>query len=414
MESRTRMLELLQTRRRDYSLPQPFYVDPEFFRIDVEHIFATQWLLGGPACQIPKAGNYFTFNIGSTPLVVVRGKDKVIRAFHNTCRHRGSRICTKEKGTSARLLCPYHQWTYDLDGRLIFAGNMGQDFDLSQFPLKQAHCETVGGLLFVNLSRGTPPDFEQFRRDVAPYLAPHQLERSKVAYQSDIVEKGNWKLTMENNRECYHCNANHPELLRTLSEFDAADDPRISPEFAARLIEKGEKWDALGLPNRPTNDPHKRYRAVRLPFEHGLSMTMDGKPGCRRLLGAISDPDLGSLRLLNLPNSWNHLQGDHVVCFRALPVGPQATLVTTWWLVHEEAKEGVDYDVEHLTHVWVATNDQDRRVVEENQAGINSMAYEPGPYSPTIEFGVQSFIDWYTEEMQSQLGGSNRLRVAAG
>jgi Rieske 2Fe-2S family protein len=415
MDTRTQMLELLQTRKPNFSLPQPFYIDPGFYQVDVEQIYYTQWLLAGPSCQIPKPGNYFTFNVASTSVLVVRGKDKEIRAFFNTCRHRGSRICTKEKGTAARLLCPYHQWTYELDGKLIFAGNMGDDFDTSEFPLKPVHCETVEGMVFVNLSPGKPPAIEPFVRDVSAYMAPHALAHCKVAHQSDSVESGNWKLVMENNRECYHCNGNHPELLRTLSEYDAADDPRINPEFAAKLTNMGERWDALELPNRPVNDPHKRYRAVRLPFEHGLSMTIDGQVGCKRLMGSITDPDLGSLRLLNLPNSWNHLQGDHAVIFRILPIGPQETLLTTWWLVHEDAREGEDYDIEHLTRVWNATNDQDRRVVEENQRGINSMAYEPGPYSPAIEMGVQSFIDWYTTEMKDQLGDSgSRLKVAAG
>ncbi len=415
MHARKQMLELLQSRKPDYSLPQPFYIDPEFFQVDLESIFGTQWLLAGPSCQIPKPGNYFTFNVGRTPILIVRGRDKQVRAFHNTCRHRGSRICTKEKGSTARLLCPYHQWTYELDGTLIFAGNMGEGFDASQFPLKQAHCETVEGLVFVNLSPGSPPSIEPFRRDVAVYMSPHDLEHCKVAHQTDSIERGNWKLVMENNRECYHCNSNHPELLRTLSEYDAADDPRIDPAFADRLTEKGAQWDALGLPNRPANDPHKRFRAVRLPFAHGVSMTIDGKEGCKRLMGSITDPDLGSLRLLNLPNSWNHLQGDHAVIFRVLPIGPQESLLTTWWLVNQDAKEGVDYEIDHLTRVWVATNDQDRRVVEENQLGINSTAYEPGPYSQQIEMGVQSFIDWYTTEMKGQLGGEGtRLRVAAG
>ena len=130
-------------------------------------------------------------------------------------------------------------------------------------------------------------------------------------------------------------------------------------------------------------------------------MTMDGKPAVKRLLGNLSSTDLGSVRMLSLPNSWNHLQADYTMAFRVLPLGPQLTQVTTWWLVHKDAQEGVDYDVEHLTRVWAATNDQDRVLAENNQAGINNKAYEPGPYSPQIEFGVQNFIDWYTTEMQA-------------
>ncbi len=417
MDAHQHMLELLQTRRRDYSLPQPFYNDPEFFRLDMEHIFGRAWLLAGLSCEIPKPGNYFTLNIGDTPLLIVRDREMQVRAFYNTCRHRGSRLCTKDKGTTAKLVCPYHQWTYELDGKLLFAGNMGADFDPKQFPLKRAHCETVGGYVFVSIAPdGEAPDFTAFRRDVEPYMVPHGLEDAKVAFESNIVEKANWKLVIENNRECYHCAGNHPELLKTLSEFDSTDDPRVDPKFAERILRKAAEWDAHGLPNRVIHSPDNRYRVVRLPFAHGVSMTMDGKTAVKRLLGRLKSSDLGSLRLLSLPNSWNHLQGDHALFFRVLPLGPQETLVTTKWLVHKDAVEGVDYDLDNLSRVWLATNDQDRVLAEENQLGINSKAYEPGPYSQSIEFGVQNFIDWYTGEMTERLAstpGARRLKVVA-
>ena len=414
MESRALMLDLLRSRKPTYSLPQPFYNDPEFFQLDMQHIFGTQWLFAGLSCEISKPGHYFTFNVGQNPLMVVRGQDKQIRAFYNTCRHRGSKICLKEKGSAAKLVCPYHQWTFDLDGRLLFAGSMDKGFDPAQYPLKQAHCESVGGYIFVSLADGPAPDFEAFRQAVEPYLRPHDLDNAKVAFESHMIEQANWKLVLENNRECYHCAGSHPELLRTLAEFDDPADPRINPKFVEKMNRKSQEWDALGLAHRAINDPAKRYRVVRLPFQHGESMTMDGKPACKKLLGTLTDSDLGSVRLLNLPNSWNHLQGDHCIAFRVLPLSPQETLVTTKWLVHKDAVEGVDYDVERLSKVWLATNEQDRTLAEQNQLGINSKAYEPGPYSQTIEFGVQSFIDWYTGEMQRQLeGNAGRQQAAA-
>lgn len=135
-----------------------------------------------------------------------------------------------------------------------------------------------------------------------------------------------------------------------------------------------------------------------------MAMTVDGKVACNKLMGRIKNPDLGSLRILHLPNSWNHFMGDHAVVFRVLPLGPQKTLVTTKWLVRKDAVEGVDYDPENMRKVWDATNDQDRRLAEENQRGINSVAYEPGPYSETTEFGVIDFLQWYSEQMLSNLG----------
>jgi Rieske 2Fe-2S family protein len=116
-------------------------------------------------------------------------------------------------------------------------------------------------------------------------------------------------------------------------------------------------------------------------------MTADGRPACSKLLGNLYDADLGSVRFLSLPNTWNHIQADHAVTFRVLPIGPEETLVTTKWLVHRNAQEGVHYDVDRLTAIWATTNDQDKRLAENNQLGIRGSSYRPGPYSKLIEGG---------------------------
>jgi Rieske 2Fe-2S family protein len=116
-------------------------------------------------------------------------------------------------------------------------------------------------------------------------------------------------------------------------------------------------------------------------------------------MGRIQNRQLGSMRILHLPNSWNHMQSDHCIVFRVLPISAQETLVTTKWLVHKDAVEGEDYNVERLRQVWDATNNQDRILAEEAQRGINSIAYQPGPYSNTFEFGVVNFINWYSETL---------------
>jgi Rieske 2Fe-2S family protein len=121
-------------------------------------------------------------------------------------------------------------------------------------------------------------------------------------------------------------------------------------------------------------------------------------------MGRIKNPDLGSMRILHLPHAWNHCMGDHVIVFTVWPISAQETMVSTKWLVHKDAVEGVDYDVARLREVWDATNDQDRRLAEENQRGINSIAYQPGPYSKTYEFGVVNFIDWYSARLLENLG----------
>jgi Rieske 2Fe-2S family protein len=132
-------------------------------------------------------------------------------------------------------------------------------------------------------------------------------------------------------------------------------------------------------------------------------MTVDGRPASARLLGDLTDESLGSVQLLSLPNSWNHILADHAVTFRVLPLGPEETLVTTKWLVHKDAREGLDYDVDRLTAVWAATNEQDRRLAENNHLGIRGSAYRPGPYSELIEAGTRIFVKWYVDDMLSAL-----------
>ncbi|MBP5979621.1 MAG: aromatic ring-hydroxylating dioxygenase subunit alpha [Halomonas sp.] len=408
-------VDMLQSRARAYSLPQPFYNDARLFALDMQEIFEKEWLFAGMACEIPAKGNFMTLEIGDNPVVIVRGGEGQIHAFHNVCRHRGSRLCTKDKGKVAKLVCPYHQWTYELDGRLLFAGSdMGTDFDLNQFGLKPVSVRTAGGFVFINLSEN-PPAIDDFLVTLEHYLEPYQMDNVKVAVESSIVEQANWKLVIENNRECYHCNGSHPELLNSLIEFDDTEDPRATDKYKDLVTRKQADWNGEQVPWQLKRFG-KRNRVTRTPLLDGVvSMTMDGKPACNKLMGRLTSPDMGSLRILHLPNSWNHFMGDHAVVFRVLPLGPQQTVVTTKWLVHKDAVEGVDYDSENMRRVWDATNDQDRQLAEENQRGINSKAYQPGPYSQTYEFGVIDFIDWYSERMLSNLGSDSvALQLAQG
>jgi Rieske 2Fe-2S family protein len=414
MDIQNDMLRKLKTRRQGYSLDRAFYVDPDYYRQDLEHIWYKDWLFIGHDCEIPRVGNYFTVQVGDYPIVIVRDRQGTIRALHNSCRHRGSRVCTQHKGSSAKLVCPYHQWTYELDGKLLFARQMPEDFDPSQHSLKPVHCETVGGYIFISLA-DQPMDFQPFREIVAGYLAPHRLGETKVAYESTIVEKGNWKLVWENNRECYHCAANHPELCRTYPEAPtvtgvqgAMDDPEIGAHW--------EKCEAAGLPSAFKIAPTGQFRMTRMPLINGAeSYTMSGQKAVhKQLSGEINTNGIGTLLLFHYPTTWNHILGDHAITFRVLPLGPELTQVTTKWLVNKDAVEGVDYTLEDLTHVWTETNDQDRQIVEENAFGIRSPAYEPGPYSSEHEGGVMQFVEWYSTLMLDRLqGGAARLsRVA--
>lgn len=404
MLSKPDILSLLLTRKPWHSLPQAFYTDADVFEADLALVWSSDWIFVCATPELPKPGSYVTLQIGAAPVIVVRGADQQIRAFHNSCRHRGSRICTTAKGTAPKLVCPYHQWTYDLDGTLVWAREMGDDFKAEDHGLGQIHVREIGGMVYICLAENSPETTRL--EEIAPrYFGPHDVANLKVAHQSTIIEKGNWKLVMENNRECYHCGANHPALCVTFP-----DDPKLYGAGATTAPNQGtahiERCEAAGLPSAFEIAQNEQWRLVRIPFiGDAVSYTMDGKAAVSRRVGTVPFDDAGSLLYFHFPNSWNHLLSDQVLTFRMLPISPCETAVTTTWLVHKDAEEGVDYDLDRLTEVWTATNDEDRRIVEENQRGVRSPAYLPGPYSRTQEDSVNQFVDWYCRTLEGRLDG---------
>ncbi|HUA22851.1 MAG TPA: aromatic ring-hydroxylating dioxygenase subunit alpha [Steroidobacteraceae bacterium] len=408
-----RVRRSLRERTPGMGLTREFYTDDDVFALDLEHIFYRDWLFVAHSAELPGAGSYLTLQIGAYPIVLTRAADGVIRAFINSCRHRGARVCPEAAGTAAKLVCPYHQWTYHLDGRLFAARQMGPGLDRSQLGLRPVHCETVAGYIFICVATEAP-DFGPTRRHLEPYLLPHRLTEARVAFQGTIIEEGNWKLVWENNRECYHCASNHPELARTFPDTPtvtsvngAADDPHI--------VEHWRRCESAALASEFKLSPDGQMRTARMPLvDPAVSYTMTGQPAVRRRLSDSIPPDLniGALLLFHYPTTWNHFLGDHAISFRVLPLGPTRTELTTKWLVHRDAVEGVDYDVAELTRVWLATNEQDRRIVRENQIGMNCPTYEPGPLSNVTEGGVRQFIDWYCNRLEERLPADALRKVS--
>lgn len=401
MNTKASVIGLIEKRKARHALPRELYIEPEVFRQDLEQIWHKDWIFAGHTFELEKPGQYLTLQIGDYPVLIIRDKSGQVRAFHNACRHRGSKVCEHAQGKVAKLVCPYHKWTFELDGNLLFAGNMGADFDRSQYNLKAVHCEIVHTYIYVCVADEVP-EFESFRHSVSPFIAPHFLDNCKVAFESNLIEKGNWKLVFENNRECFHCDGTHPELMNSFVEnlsvagVGGEDDPELTAHW--------NRCETAGMPSKLVMDPNGRFRMTRIPLSAGaVSYTMDGKPAVAGRLDKSGEPDIGALLYFNYPSTWNHFLGDHALSFRVLPIGPGETLVTTKWLVPNTAVEGVDYEIDRLTKVWLATNDQDRRLVEGTQAGVTSPTYEPGPFSDIAENGVCQFDDWYCETMLTRL-----------
>ncbi len=238
---------------------------------------------------------------------------------------------------------------------------------------------------------------EPFAAAVGPMLAPYRLGATKLAHQSTLMEKANWKLVMENARECYHCAASHPELKRSFpvairAGFDFGNDEH-SLRFAARMKQLGFSIAPVG---------GSWWHAGRYPLNPGIeSISMDGKPVVRRRLIDIQEREIGGLRWATEPNSFCHVLPEYCFMFSAIPIGPEETIVISKWLVHKDAVEGVDYDVNSLIETWTKTNLQDRALAENNQRGVNGLGFAPGPYSQEAEDFVISFGNWYREEARS-------------
>jgi glycine betaine catabolism A len=404
------MRDLIDSRLPGWSLPAPFYTSQECFDLDMDAIFANHWLFVASEPEIPQAGDYVTVNIGRHSVIVLRDDDEQVRAFHNVCRHRGSRLLNDESGSVGNIVCGYHKWTYGTDGRLLHAESQPSAFEKDCFGLKHVPVRNVEGLIFICLADEPPADFAEVAAAIGPYLRVHDPRRTKVAARVDLIEEGNWKLVMENNRECYHCDG-HPELICSLFQlFGYAEGdltPRLRPvheRYQAASAALREVCEANEIPLDTVEELDARvtaFRVGRLPLDHaGESFSKDGSLLCTRLLGDVPSSRLGHLSVHMQPNSWFHFVSDHIVTFSVLPLAPDRSLLRTTWLVHSDATDGEDYDVESLTRVWRATNDQDRTLVARTQLGVSSPAYAPGPYSPT-EGQVEAFVNWYIGRLRA-------------
>lgn len=387
----TQLIDLLEHRQPGYSLPQAFYVDPAIYEFDLQAIFHRSWIMVGLEAELPRPGSYLATQVARSPVVIVRTLAGSIIGFHNSCRHRGAQICKTGFGRVTRLVCPYHQWTYHLDGTLLSARGAGEDFDPTKHGLHPIRVEMVAGCIYIALS-DQAPDFSPFRRALEPALKPHNLMNVKVAHVAEYAEHANWKLVMENARECHHCLACHPEFAKAFapevierddSYFDSADP------FAQRMNDLGfDIASQIG----------DWWQVGRVPFRDGfVSFSMDGQALVKRPLTDANAGNLGTLRWAIEPNNFCHVTSDCAFMFNVNPTGPLSTNVTAKWFVHKDAIADVDYQLDRLIHMWNQTNLQDRALAENNQCGVNGVGYRPGPYLAEAESYVIRFVDWYCE-----------------
>ncbi|TNE58531.1 MAG: aromatic ring-hydroxylating dioxygenase subunit alpha [Alphaproteobacteria bacterium] len=390
--------ELIDQQRPGYSLDQIFYRSPEIYQIEVDRIMSRNWCFAGHVSEIPNKGDYFLFKIGEETVIVIRGRGDEIHALINVCRHRGSQICTKEKGSVNVLTCPYHAWAYDFDGTLKVAQHMGPDFDASQHHLHRAQIEVLGGMIYVCLAK-KPPSLEPAKQDLQPVFDMFGFDNMKLAAKRRYHFKANWKLAVENYHECYHCAPSHPE-------YAAMHTLKLGPdEIEKRQAHMREAMGSCGLKTiefdhlddrQPSHIQGYAYSRTAL-FEGIKTGSQDGQP-LAPLLGDLKDFDQGGSDLSIGPFSFFLIYSDHMVGYRFLPEDVDNCTCDIYWMVRGDAVEGRDYDVEKLTWLWHITTLADEDIIVNNQKGVNSRFYQPGPYSQ-MEHWTQRSMAWYLREM---------------
>ncbi|OCR22443.1 (Fe-S)-binding protein [Pseudomonas syringae] len=403
--------ELVAARTPGHGMQGALFGRPDIFETDVDIFFSKHWILVGVTADIPEPGDISTLDIGKSSIIVVRDDDEQVQAFRNVCRHRGARLKSAGKSTVGMLVCPYHQWTYDLDGSLKHAAHMGKDFDPTCKSLMPVHTKVLGTHVFVCLGDQPPEDIAYLEQTMVPRFAPYNMTHSKIAHEAEIIENGNWKLVIENNRECYHCSATHPELTASFLPQDfgfctdglSEESLQALDEYEQRNAAAKKSWEDDGFTcdqvEHLGEDAVTQFRTQRLAIAgNGESQTLDTRVACTRLFGDLARRDLGDVHLWT-HNSWTHVMSDHAVISYIIPLAPDKTLVRTKWLVNADAREGVDYEVDKLIEVWKATNQQDADLVAITHSGTQDPGYTPGPFSAFTESYVDQFSRWYAARL---------------
>jgi Rieske 2Fe-2S family protein len=402
---------ILDSRHDGHGMPRAFYQSAALYEAELQAIWRSGWLFAGLSIEIPNPGDFLTLTVDATPVLVIRDDYGAVRAFHNVCRHRGTQLCRDATGHLRAIVCPYHSWTYSRSGALIACQGMHDGIDKSTLGLKPVHAEVVTGFIYLSLAE-RPPAFDAFRDRFVQAGAPQGFDHARIAKSIEYEVDANWKLVWENNRECYHCTPRHPQYVK--SNFDIYEEEHASDavraKIAAAIARTNSRWNVPGdAAAHPTGglatfpDPENGlwYTCNRTALAEGFDTeSLDGRR-VAPLMGNYQDANVGVLRMRSLPNFWLHASCDHAVVTRMLPAGLRRTRMRSYWLVQQEAREGVDYELDRLLPFWHLTNEQDWEICKWQQKGVDSTGYEPGPLSQRKEYNVDAYIRWYLQQVRA-------------
>lgn len=366
------------------SLPRDYYFSEERFNNEIAKVWLQQWVYAGHVSQVPAKGDYFTLDLHSENVIVIRKSDDEISAMYNVCRHRGVRLLDKPAGhIKRRIVCPYHSWSYGLDGRLLTATHQpdGQYWCYKDRNLIEAHVSVWQGFIFVSMADKAPaPVASMIDADSAAKMTRLEPEQLKIAHEITYETDSNWKLLLENGVECYHCPTVHPEFCVSLNATGMSD--YYSDSYVPDIVQ------GLIIPVKPELE----------------SLSMDGSYLSKKLLGEFGrgapvPPAFGTGFMTQPGYCWAGFHPDYGMVASTLPVSPTRSKMICQWFVRHDAQEGIDYDVSELIKIWDITNHQDLAILERQQRGIATKRYIPGPNSPSQEAGIRSALKKYLEMM---------------
>ncbi len=337
------------------TLPQRDYMSMAVFREEQERLFANRWLCIGREEQVARPGQFVLVELGHESLILVRDRKDVIRALYNVCRHRGTRLCEASRGElSESIQCPYHAWTYGLDGRLIGVPDQREleGFNKADYPLLQAHVARWEGFLFLNLAEDPEPFDEAFAPLVAR-VGKWNLPALKLGRRFEYDVRANWKLLFQNYSECYHCSPLHPSLVKLSPPTSGENDLIDGPILGGFMTITGR----------------------------GGSLTLSGQ-SCGVPVADLTEEDRQRVYYYSIfPNMLLSLHHDYVMVHTFRPVAPDRTHITCEFLFHPDTLANPAFNPDDGAGFWDGVNREDWHICEMAQAGVQSRAYRPGPYS---------------------------------
>jgi Rieske 2Fe-2S family protein len=366
------------------TLPASYYFDPAHYQRELSLIWQRNWIYVCRSSDVATARSFRTLALGDQSLLLVRGDDGVLRAFHNTCRHRGSALCRTAEGRfpAAGIVCPYHSWRYNLRGELVQTSSAqpGDGFDVHDLSLYALPVTEWNGFVFAAFTPRPPPFAASFDLPL-DRLADWPLADLVVGHRLRKTIQCNWKVFWENYNECLHCPGVHPRLVQ------------LVPLFGRALLERRD--DPRWQDHAEDEDP-KYGGGLRTGAE---SWTMDGKAAGVCFSGiSAADRKSGHVYLTSVPSVFLVAHVDYVRVVRLLPLGPELTDMSIEFLFLSETLADPARDIMKAVDFTDIVMSEDAEICELNQRGLHALPHQAGVLMPE-EYAIRQFQDWVRSEL---------------